>query len=327
MKLATHTCHAAILAGLLALHASPSLAVEGGTGAYLLGSRDILSGIVPPPGDYLSGDFVVQQGNVGFVSLGGIPFADVGTDVWVLKLNATRSFAAGVLGGRPMVTFTLPIASPELTFSGALISGASGAVSDSVTGFGDLTVTPALGWSQGSHFWQVSASVFLPTGFYQSSSVDPATRSVDAASIGKNRAAIDPVVSYTYLNRGNGVEFSAAGGVTFSFLNEATDYQTAPEGHLEVALAQHLPNGLTIGLTGYVYQQFGDDSGAGADLLRRFIGKDDLTAAVNGAGPVVNYATKFNGIPVTIEAKYIDEWGAENRLESDSFWLSVGVTF
>lgn len=41
----------------------------------------------------------------------------------------------------------------------------------------------------------------------------------------------------------------------------------------------------------------------------------------------MNYATKFNGIPVTIEAKYIDEWGAENRLESDSFWLSVGVTF
>lgn len=228
MKRTTHSCLAALLAGLLALHASPSLAVEGGTGAYLLGSRDILSGIVPPPGTYLSGDVILQQGSVGFVSLGGIPFADVGTDVWVLKLNATRSFEAQMLGGRPMLTFTLPVAGPELTFSGALISGASGAVSDSVTGLGDLTVTPALGWSQGAHFWQVSASVFLPTGFYQSSSVDLATRSVDAASIGKNRAAIDPVISYTYLDPTIGVEFSAAGGMTFSLPNETTDYQTAP---------------------------------------------------------------------------------------------------
>jgi hypothetical protein len=327
MKLTSHTCHAALLAGVLALPAGSALAVEGGTGAYLLGSRDILSGIVPPPGDYLSGDFVLQQGNVGFVALGGIPFSDVSTDVWLLKLNATRSFDASLWGGRPMLTVTLPIAGPELTFSGALLTGASGSISDDVTGFGDITVTPAVGWNEGAHFWQVNASIYLPTGYYEPSSVDLAARTVSAASIGKNRAAFDPGAAYTYLDRTTGREFSAAAGVTFSLLNEETDYQTAPEAHLEIAAAQHLPNGLTLGVTAYAYQQIGDDSGAGADLLRSYIGKDSLSARVYGAGPVVNYATTFGDVPVTIEAKYITEFGAENRLESDSLWLSVGITF
>ena len=38
-----------LLAALL-LSSGDAIAVEGGTGAYLLGSRDSLAGIVPPPG-------------------------------------------------------------------------------------------------------------------------------------------------------------------------------------------------------------------------------------------------------------------------------------
>ena len=84
---------------------------------------------------------------------------------------------------------------------------------------------------------------------------------------------------------------------------------------------------LAFGVTAYAYQQIGDDSGSGADLLRRFVKKDSLTARVYGAGPIINYATKMGDVPVTLEAKYITEFGARNRLESDSFWLSVGASF
>jgi hypothetical protein len=38
----------------LALAAAPALAVEGGIGAYFMGTRDTFAGIVPPPGTYLS---------------------------------------------------------------------------------------------------------------------------------------------------------------------------------------------------------------------------------------------------------------------------------
>ena len=71
MKPILQTWPAALVAGVLALQAGPARAVEGGTGGYLLGSRDTLSGIVPPPGDYFSGDLVLQKGQVEFVALGG----------------------------------------------------------------------------------------------------------------------------------------------------------------------------------------------------------------------------------------------------------------
>jgi hypothetical protein len=37
-----------------AMAASPALAVEGGVGFYLLGSRTTMGGYVPPPGTYFS---------------------------------------------------------------------------------------------------------------------------------------------------------------------------------------------------------------------------------------------------------------------------------
>ncbi|MFQ3665854.1 MAG: hypothetical protein SNJ79_07485 [Sphingomonadaceae bacterium] len=43
---------------LLAAAAAPAAATESGTGHYLLGSRDLLAGIVPPPGFYVSQDTV-----------------------------------------------------------------------------------------------------------------------------------------------------------------------------------------------------------------------------------------------------------------------------
>ena len=44
----------AALGTALALAAAPALAVEGGIGAYFMGTRDTFAGIVPPPGTYLS---------------------------------------------------------------------------------------------------------------------------------------------------------------------------------------------------------------------------------------------------------------------------------
>lgn len=43
---------------------SSSFAVEGGLGAYLLGSRTTFAGIVPGPGSYLGIDIVTSSGSV-----------------------------------------------------------------------------------------------------------------------------------------------------------------------------------------------------------------------------------------------------------------------
>ncbi|MGL4311595.1 MAG: SphA family protein, partial [Paracoccaceae bacterium] len=304
-----------------------ALAVEGGTGTYLLGSRDSLAGIAPPPGTYVTADFVHLDGNVKFMALGGVPLVDTHTKADLLKLNATFSFDTTLWGGQPALTVTLPVISGDLTFDGSLASGLSQTFSDSNSGIGDLTVTPMLGWARGNHHWLVAASLFFPTGEYDTATVNIPDRQIKVANLGKNRFAFDPVVAYTYLDPTTGREFSAVGGVTFSAENDATDYQTAPEAHLELTAMQYLPNRLGLGLTGYAYKQLGDDSGAGADAIRFATGQDSLQAEVYGIGPLITYSTKVGDRSVSMKLKYLHEFSARKRFESDVVTASVNFSF
>lgn len=315
---------AALTTALLA--AAPVYAVEGGLGAYLLGSRDSLAGVAPPSGNYLTTDVLHIDGSVSFLALGGAALTNATSTAWLLKLNYTHSFAGRLGNGQPVVTFTLPIVSGELSFDGDLDNGLGGSFKDGATKLGDLVVTPSIGWSDGDRHWLVAASIFAPTGYYKEASVDVATRTVNAISFGKNRWAVMPTSAFTWLDPDNGREFSASAGVTFSLENEATGYQTAPEFQLEATAMQHLPSGLALGLTGYAYQQLGDDSGEGADAMRLLTGVESLQARVFGVGPIVTWSTKVGNMPLSLKAKYVPEFDAKRRFESDVFWGTLGLT-
>lgn len=304
-----------------------AMAVEGGTGAYLLGSRDTFAGIAPPPGLYFSLDALQLEGSVPVLPISGVALTDARTRATIYKLNFTQSFSGTLWGGRPFLTLTIPVVSGELQFSGELKSGLAGGFTDSDTGFGDLTLTPSIGYHQGPHHWVYAASIFAPTGFYEPGSVDIPGREIQALSFGKNRWAVMPTVAYTYFNPTSGFEFSAVGGVTFSQRNDATDYQSAPEASLEMTVMQHLPSGWALGLTGYGYQQIGDDSGSGAEKLRSLTNAETLSASVFGLGPIITFNTKIDGRAVGFKVKYITEFEAERRFQSDVLTGSVNISF
>lgn len=319
---------AAALTVLVCVVGSPASATEGGTGAYLLGSRDSLAGIVPPPGTYISADVFHLDGKTDFVAAGGAVLTDVKANLWITKLNATHSFKGSIVGGRPAITVTLPVVTGELLFNGSLGLGGDGRkLKDDDTGLGDLIVTPSLGWDQGNNHYALSMSVFLPTGFYEPTSIDVPGREVQALSFGKNRVAVTPTVAWTNLNPKTGLEFSAAANITFSAENSETNYQTAPEFVTEVAALQHLKSGWAFGLQGYAYQQLGDDSGTGADDFKRVVGAQSLEARVFGVGPLVTYSRKVGSHSVSGKFKYIHEFGAKRRLESDVFVLNLAIGF
>jgi hypothetical protein len=312
---------------LVAPGSGPAGAVEGGLGAYLLGSRDSLAGIAPPPGDYVTTDLIHIDGSAPAVAIGGVALTEVSSSAWIVKINATHSFAETLWGGRPVLTFSLPIVASNLDFESEIGDGLSGGFTNDKTGLGDLTITQMLGWNDGNSFWQLGASVFAPTGYYRKASVDVAARQVEALSLGKNRWAFMPTAAYTYLNPENGREFSATASVTLSLENEATDYQTAPEMQLEIAVLQHLPSGVALGLTGYGYQQTGDDSGSGADAIRAATGAESLQARVYGAGPILTWSTLFGDMPASMKIKYTREFEARRRFESDTLWATLSLTF
>ena len=149
--------------------------------------------------------------------------------------------------------------------------------------------------------------------------------SVDVLSISKNKLGIDPTIGVTYLNPSNGIELTGALGVTLSANNYATDYQTAPELHFEGTIAQHLSNGLVFAATGYAYQQLANDSGQGAENLQNALGAESLQARVFGVGPLIGYSTKIGDSNVSMKLKYIYEFGAKRRLESNVVWGNAHV--
>jgi len=308
--------------------ATDANAVEGGIETYLLGSRDSFAGVLPPPGNYLNNDFVFFSGQAPSLSAGGVTVSDPDIDVFTYKLNFTHVFDATWGSARLGLNINLPYVYADGHYSGELTSGFGGSLTDSgERSFGDLTVTPLFNWSSGKVSTMLALQFFLPTGHYQTTQVNVANRSVDALNAGKNRFAFDPTIAMTWFDPATGWEVSGAFGVTFSEKNDATDYQTAPEAHLEATVMRHLPSKIALGLTGYAYHQIGDDRGSGADAERAILGINSLEARVFGLGPIVTWSTEISGVPISLKAKYISEFGARRRFESDKFWFTVGVVF
>ena len=161
-------------------------------------------------------------------------------------------------------------------------SGITGSVSDSITDLGDISVAAVLGWHHEKLHYSFGLPVFIPTGEYSLSTVDVQKRQVEMLNTSKNKFAIDLTLAMTYLDPESGLEVSGALGVTFNARNTDTNYRSGEELHVEAAVAQHLPNGMTLGLSGYAYQQLSDDSGSGARDLRRRLGARSLKARVFG---------------------------------------------
>ena len=209
-----------------------------------------------------------------------------------------------------------------------LLNAPFGRFKDDNTGLSDPIITPIIGWHDGNFHYSTSLSIFMPSGKYDTASVSLAPPSVDnILNFGKNRWAFVPAINGTYFNPQTGFEVSGSVGITFSTRNEATDWQTAPELNVEAAVLQHLPNGLAFGVAGYAYQQLGEDSGSGAENFKNLIGAKSLEARVFGAGPIVTYNTKFGETPVGFKLKYIHEFEARRRFESNVVWGSINFSF
>ncbi|MFD0980031.1 SphA family protein [Tropicimonas aquimaris] len=325
MKIGNSPLRTALLGTALAGFAAPALAVEGGIGAYFLGTRDTLAGIVPPPGTYLSFTYDRLEGNVEGLSAGGLPIrADTDLTLDLLRVGITQSFAAPLWGGTPALNLTVPFLNPELTWTAVTPPLDGAAIDDSTSGIGDLSVTGLVGWHSDKLHYSTGLTVYAPTGNYDTATVNLKERTVDALSNGKNVWTFQPFVAATWLDTSTGFEASGAMSFLFSTENSATDYQTAPALQLEGAVVQRIRSGWGFGVTGYFYQQLDDDSGKGADQTRAALGAESLQARVAGAGLIVTYSggTMF-GAEMSLKAKYVTEFAAKRRFESDTFILNI----
>ncbi|MEH6836640.1 MULTISPECIES: SphA family protein [Falsihalocynthiibacter] len=323
--------HRHVVAALFAIGiAGPTYAVEGGLGAYLLGSRDSFSGIVPGPGTYAGIDFVQSEGSVQGLSLAGLPIrADSDLKLSFAKLSVTEVFDGELWGGTPAVNINIPfVIDANLTFIGQTPPLTGLPISDTASGVGDITATTLVGWHSGMLHYSAAFSVFVPTGSYSTATLDVPNRTINALNTGKNIWSFQPVFSATHFNPTTGLEVSGAASLLFSTRNKATDYQNAPALNLEATVMQHVKSGWAFGASGYAYRQIGDDSGTGAQSTKAFLGAESLSGQVFGLGPAITYSgTSVFGKDVSLKLKYYKEFGAKRRFESDTLWLNVSMVF
>ena len=192
----------------------------------------------------------------------------------------------------------------------------SAAQSSSVTALGDVVLMPlTLNYNVDPDF-NINARVafYAPTGDYQKGRL---------SNTGKNFWTTEPTVGFMYFGQKNGREASVYIGMDFNSENDATQYKSGSQFHIDGTFAQHLPlkGGLAgVGLSAYYYQQVSDDSGAGA-TLGAFRGKSV------GLGPAFSYIHKIGSHDTIWELKWLHETQAQNRMQGDTGWLKVLYKF
>jgi hypothetical protein len=180
-------------------------------------------------------------------------------------ITPSYTFATPVLGGQAALALTatygrkrtiddLTLTTPVLVGPFAITRSRFDTVSDTVTGFGDVSPQFSLRWNTGVHNVMTYLTGNIPVGIYDRARL---------SNIGIGHGALDGGAGYTYLNEQTGYEFSAVAGLTYNFVNPATQYQSGIDVHLDWGASRYVTKQLQIGLVGYLYNQASCDGGSG----------------------------------------------------------------
>lgn len=306
------------IAALAAASLAPRAhADEGGVSFWLPGQFGSLIAVPGAPGwsatqlNYYSS--VNSSGGKAFPQ-GGQLRTGVGGDAAVMGFGPGYTFDTTILGGQPSLSVLGLVghskASVDATFVGPQGNQISGRRTDTLSSYGDLYPLATLKWNDGVNNFMIYSMGDIPVGDY-----DPER----LANLGIGHGAIDGGLAYTYFDPHSGHEFSIAGGITYNFENEDTNYQNGIDGHIDWAASQFLSEQVHVGVVGYIYQQLTGDSGEGATA-------GDFKSRVLGAGPQIGYFVPAGEMEAYVNLKGFYEFDAENRPDGWNVWLTLALT-
>jgi len=312
-----------------------ALADEGGVSFWVPGQFGSLAATPLGPGWTVSETYYHWSGTGGadvaaarLVSIGRfdprvsvLASGSLNAHVDFMVGDATYAFAVPALGAEATIGMTALYGRTDATVSANIVGtlgpipfAISPTIGQAVTGFGDLYPMATLRWNKGvdNYMWYVTGDI--PVGLYSSSNL---------ANIGIGHGAIDTGVGYTYLNPQTGYEFSAVTGFTYNFMNEATQYQSGVDWHLDWGASKWLNKQLFVGAVGYAYKEIGCDSGSG-DKVGCF------RSQVLGIGPQVGFIfpleTSIGHMQGYINLKAYAEFDDHDRPGGWDAWLTFAIT-
>jgi hypothetical protein len=273
---------------------------------------DIAIAQSPAPGLQMGNTLWYQNGSVDAAVLQGAVNFDLDVDVALNLLAASYTFDRAILGGTFTVGALIPFGYAKLS---ATVVGPGGDQRDedqSAVDLSDAAFVPAqLNWSLGNFSFKLAEVIIAPTGGYDDD---------DVVNLGRNYWSFDTVGAMTWLDPALGTEISVAPGIMYNTENTATDYQTGVEFHVDLTANQFVTETLALGLRGYWYRQLTADSGDGAVL-------GSFRSESFGLGPGFLWTPKFANGRLSVLGKWMHDFEAENRFESDYFTLTGAWKF
>jgi hypothetical protein len=288
-----------------------AVAAEGASSNYFPGAYGTVAVAIPPAKGwtYLNtslfyaadADQAVLQGRLN-TELDAAAFYNMSTAMYV--------FEKPVLGGQFAMGATLPLGYADL--KSQLVGPPSMAVDDSATGLGDGSLLPAsFYWNDGNWSFNLYELVVVPTGEYDVN---------DNVNVGRNYWSFDTVFAVTNLNMKTGRDFSLVTGYMINTENDATDYKTGQELHVDAVFNQFLSEAFALGLHGYYYQQVTGDSGSGAIL-------GDFEGESYGIGPSFLWMPESGDGKFSVTGTWLHDLHATDRMEGDYAAITLAWQF
>ena len=279
-----------------------AVAAEGASSNYFPGSYGTVAVATPPTvgWTYLNYSLFFGAGTERVVLQGRLN-VDLDTAAYFNMSSGVYAFEKPVLGGRFAMGVTLPLGYADLA-SQLVGPTSTTAVDESETGLGDMLFLPAsLFWNDGNWYYNLYELIVAPTGKYDVN---------DNINIGRNYWSFDTVIAVTNLNMTTGRDSSLVAGLMINTENDATDYRTGNELHVDAMYNQFLLEAFALGLHGYFYQQVTGDSGSGAIL-------GDFKGQSYGIGPSFLWLPKWGGGNFSVTGTWLHDLHATDRMEGD----------
>ena len=264
-------------------------ATEGGGSSYPVGAENYLTGALPPPGFY----GMAYASHYDADSLRGNNGDKLPVDFRVRASSIDPRFIwvtdQQILGGSLAFHAVMPLVDLRVDLNGQ---------SQRKQGLGDMTFGSGLGYRLTDKLHAIVAlDVLAPTGEY-------------------DRHDFQPVVAFSYIDP-VGLNADAKIMYDFNTKNNATDYTSGQEFHVDYSVGWGLGNGWVVGLGGYVYQQTTDDRQYGETI-------ENNKGHALAIGPSIKYASQKGWF---LTAKWEQESDVRNRAQGDAYWLKLGVPF
>ena len=313
-------------------------ATEGGASSFTPGAQGDFAMCYYPPGLYFKENIAYTEGKLSNYPAGIQPtelgpvsvYAKLDSDVWFDLVQIVYSSDLKILGGHYFANVNIPfVFDADLKIKASIPAiPALGTVAedrDMSTGLGDIQVVPAgIVWDVNDFHFLAAQNFVLTTGRFNEN---------DLTNVGRNAFAYDELFGFTWLDQKGGHEASFLAGYMFNTKNQATDYHSGDEFHVDYTLAQYLSKELGFALVGYYYQQMTDDESPLLDEINaanKAIGLSQpggFKSKGAAVGPAIMFAPKIGGKEVNLIAKWLHEYYSRNRLEGEWIWLAAVLKF